>query len=378
MASKSTATNVVPYVATAPKWTPPKAAAFAEPVDLKAPHIAELLQMHTYRRPGGSATEQKLINTYLNLKGAKRDGYGNVIVRVGTNPRVLWSSHTDTVHRTEGRQKLEYGDGFLTISSKEKVRECLGADCTVGVWIMRQMILRKIPGLYIFHREEETGGGGSRFIAKETPHVLKDIDYAIAFDRFGTNSIITHQGTRCASDAFGTALAKALNTPGNFDLDDSGTFTDTRNYTDDIRECTNISVGYYSQHTANERLDVAFADHLLNRICALDVTALPVVREVTDNEYAYSGYSSTDYTSYFTKRYTSHNSGSKYTSRRSSLHNRVDLTTFCETYPHLVARFLNEEGFSVSDIEDFDLFNPEEEGERGFLDLTREVEEDEE
>lgn len=366
----------------------PVRADFTQRADLEAPHIKELLQMHLYRRPAGSATEKKFINVYLrSLKGAKMDAYGNIIVRVGKKPTVLWSSHTDTVHRTEGRQRIEIGDGILTLHSEEKESSCLGADCTVGVWMMRQMILRKIPGLYIFHREEECGGGGSRYIATKTPELLAGINHAIAFDRMNVGSIITHQGTRCASNKFALALAEALNTPGNYKPDDGGTFTDTANYTDLVRECTNISVGYYSQHTRAEAQDVDFADHLLNRICALDTTTLPVEREVTDNESAWGDY---DFSQYYGAKYDRQNSGrflggastvtatttttvGRY-SRTPAKYAMEELIELCERYPSLVARFLDHEGYTGHDIELFDTFYPYEEDERGVLDLTEEAE----
>lgn len=249
---------------------------FTKAPDFQDPAIAELLQMHTFCRPHDGATVKEFCKRYIDkLPGMKTDKVGNRIVRIGNAP-VLWSSHTDTVHKQDGKQRLTYAAGMLYLADKSP-SNCLGADCTVGVWLMRQMILRQIPGLYIFHHAEEVGGIGSDYIATKTPHLLNGIDYAIAFDRKGTNSVITHQFRRCASDTFGNALAAQLGP--NFTLDDGGTFTDTANYMDLVPECTNISVGYYSQHTTAEVQDVGFAAHLLNRLCALDPSALPVDRD---------------------------------------------------------------------------------------------------
>jgi len=262
---------------------------FAKAPSAADPAIAELLQMHTYRRPYDGKTVKKFCAKYLDtLPGISADKKGNRIVRIGTAP-VLWSSHTDTVHKSDGSQKLLYGNGLLYLDEKSD-SNCLGADCTVGVWLMRQMILRNIPGLYIFHHGEEVGGIGSSYISDKTPELLTGIDYAIAFDRKGTTSVITHQFSRCASDTFGKALAAEIGP--EFKCDDSGTFTDTANYTDLVPECTNISVGYFNQHTASECLDVSFAAYLLNRICALDVAALPVSRVAGtyDKESIYTGH----------------------------------------------------------------------------------------
>jgi len=123
------------------------------------PMMRELLMMHTYCRPSGSATEAKFCALYIDsLPGCTTDEAGNRIITVpmanGAAPRVLWSSHTDTVHRVEGIQKITYGDGIIGLPVGS-TSSCLGADCTVGVWLMRQMILRGAPGLYIFHAAEE-------------------------------------------------------------------------------------------------------------------------------------------------------------------------------------------------------------------------------
>lgn len=250
---------------------------FAAPPAYKGA-VIELIQMHTYCRPAGSKSEAAFNKRYLDcIPGMTIDQKGNRILRIGGDEvRVLWSSHTDTVHRKSGSQRVVYGGGMLSLAAGSE-SSCLGADCTVGVWLMIQMIRKKVPGLYIFHAGEEVGGIGSNYIATETPDLLKGIDYAIAFDRRGTSSVITHQGNRCCSDTFATALADQLGRP--FALDTTGTFTDTANYTDVVPECTNLSVGYYGAHTSSEVLDVSFAVHLLKRLLRLDVASLPVMRD---------------------------------------------------------------------------------------------------
>ena len=263
-------------------------APFAKAPSYSKPDIRELIQMHTTCRPSGSKAVDSFCAKYLDcIPGMTIDKANNRIIAVGslTKYPVMWSSHTDTVHRDSGTQKVVYGGGVLTLHEGSKA-SCLGADCTVGVWIMVNMIRRGIPGLYVFHDSEEVGGLGSAYIAKHTPELLDGIQYAIAFDRKGTTSVITHQGSRCASDAFGSALATQLGAP--YMLDDGGTFTDTANYTSLIPECTNLSVGYYNAHTNSEYLDVSFAAHLLERVCQLDIASLPVMRDpIRDNEYSY-------------------------------------------------------------------------------------------
>lgn len=240
----------------------------------------ELLEMHAYCRPAGSRTEAAFIARYLDsLPGVRIDKAGNRIARIGTAP-VLWSSHTDTAHAKDGAARLSYGGGLLTLAPGEKA-SCLGADCTVGVWLMRHLYLARVPGLYIWHAAEEIGGIGSDHIARETPDILAGIQWAIALDRRGTGDVITHQGgVRTASESFTNALADALG--DDYAPDDGGTFTDTANYAHLVPECTNISVGYYQAHTARECLAVDHAVQLLGKLRRLNVAALPVARDPID------------------------------------------------------------------------------------------------
>lgn len=251
---------------------------------MRDPLIAELRDMLTYARPADSPSERAFIARFIEpLAGAQRDPYGNWHVRIDDTP-VLWSSHTDTVHRQSGRQTIDVDrDGIITLSKRSRKRfNCLGADCTVGVWIMVNMIRARVPGHYVFHYAEESGGIGSGELAARDPKFLRAFQMAIAFDRRGTTSIITHQaGGRCASDTFADSLAHAFAVAGLPDMkaDDRGIFTDTANYIDDVPECSNISVGYYDEHTSRERLDSRHARRLLRAICAIDVARLTIDRD---------------------------------------------------------------------------------------------------
>jgi hypothetical protein len=327
---------------------------FAKAPKLKG-NISTLVQMHTYMRPAGSSAEAAFCKRYLdNLPGMTIDKANNRILRIGGDEvRVLWSSHTDTVHLKSGMQKLMYGGGFLSLHTDSLgTANCLGADCTVGVWLMREMILLGIPGLYVFHAGEECGGKGSNYIAAHTPELLKGIDYAIAFDRKGTSSVISHQMSRCASDKFVDALCYQLGS--NFNPDDTGTFTDTANYTDIVPECTNISVGYYSQHTSSEVLDVSFAAHLLDVIHNnLDVASLPVMRDPTvvdKSDWGYGGWYGDHYG--MGKGFTIHKGG-KYAvvppKKTSKLRTVED---WVKEWPEVAALVLEEAGFDLDALED--------------------------
>lgn len=242
---------------------------------------AELIAMLSLRRPAWSKTEKRLIKTHLLPLGLVDDSFGNLYKRIGNAP-VLWSCHTDTVHRQGGAQTLSIVNDVVRLADKQS--NCLGADDTAGMWLMMEMIRANKPGLYVFHRAEEIGGQGSDHIAECYPELFENIKYAIAFDRRGTRSIITHQaGGRCCSDPFASSLSKALGL-GHI-ADAGGTFTDTANYTHLIGECTNVSVGYDNEHSKDERLDLAYLRRLRGALLAFDWTALEYSREPGDDDF---------------------------------------------------------------------------------------------
>lgn len=246
--------------------------------------VQSLGAMLRYRRPAGSRTEAQFIKQHLLPLGVKFDGYGNLWRKIGDSP-VLWSSHTDTVHRWAGKQKVLYSEGKFKVFDESS--NCLGADDTAGVWIMAQMIEAGVPGLYVFHRAEECGGGGSEHFVKHNKETLKGIEFAIAFDRAGKDSIITHQGwKRCCSEDFSSSFAKEIGMAHK--SDDGGTFTDTANYVDDVGECTNLSVGYRGQHSKTEELDAKYLFELRDAMFDFNYKNLTSKRKAGETEWKYS------------------------------------------------------------------------------------------
>ena len=244
-----------------------------------------LLTLLSYARPSDSMTELAFRERFIeSVPGAYLDMHGNIHVAIGES-RTLFSCHTDTVARLEGRQTLSYRNGVVKLSRKAKRQKfsCLGADDTAGVFIMLEMIGARVPGHYIFHYAEECGGiGSSRLADSDSAWLGESFDHAVAFDRRGTTDVITWQGTRCCSDSFAQALATQLNRANvTFEYAPSpyGIFTDTANYADIIPECTNLSVGYYHEHTSAETLDVDHVLALSDAAQRIDWSALPVERD---------------------------------------------------------------------------------------------------
>lgn len=304
--------------------------------------LTTLVAMLRYRRPAGSKTEDRFIKVFLSPLGLEMDSYGNLYKRIGDAP-VLWSSHTDTVHRDGGEQRLVISGDKISAGGASN---CLGADCTAGVWLMSEMIRAGVPGLYVFHREEECGGGGSNYIAKDTPGLLAGIEYAIAFDRYGYESVITHQfGQRCCSDVFAKSLADALGL--GMRLDDGGSFTDTANYTDLIGECTNISVGYFNQHTKSEYQDIAFLLRLRDALLAFDWRDLvssrkPGELDPADSHFRRYGRKAFDYTQWMDDLW---DQGATPVPTRGRT-----ILSVLKDYPDEIADWLEEQGLTADDL----------------------------
>ena len=260
-----------------------------------------LIDILSMRREHDSDGEMNFISTYMiPLKPQiKCDDEGNVLAYVVDNSKgkstILWSSHIDTMHRnnTKAPDQLmqevwvdEQGTAF--VSDKD---DCLGADDGAGIWLMLEMIKADVAGTYIFHRGEEKGCWGSSRMAVHHATWLANFTHAIAFDRRGNHSVITHQtGARACSDALGTRLCQLLNM--EHELDPTGVYTDTAEYMEIIPECVNISSGYQSEHSSRETLDTNYILALRDAMCAVDWlnAELPVDRDPSVYEGRYGGY----------------------------------------------------------------------------------------
>lgn len=232
------------------------------------------------------------------------DKKGNVITK--SDMEDLADSETKFMNYIllgKGKYKTLYGsdndfddwsDTGLKFSTKTTIKPkatILGADDKLGCYIMCQLILNKVEGLYVFHVGEECGGIGSGYISTTTPEVVEGMNYCIAFDRYGYNDVITSQsGGTCCSDEFAEAFCKVMNDhlPPKEKMSPStrGTFTDSANYTKLISECTNIAVGYKDQHSSDETFDLEWLERMLiPALLKVKWSELPVKRDknkVTD------------------------------------------------------------------------------------------------
>lgn len=227
---------------------------------------------------------------------------GNIYVTTEPKATTLFSCHVDTCHsmsesNSANVQPLAFDPvmGHVYLSDKDNCG-CLGADDGAGVYVMLKMLEAKVRGHYVFHTGEERGGVGSRALIAKRDQYKKWFDLletVVAFDRGvhqGTNPEIIHTqgGTRCASDEYASALAKALNAT-EFDLpyviSGKGSFTDSKLYAPYVAECVNVGVFYAQQHGPTEYLDVYSLDKLVEAVKTVPWESLPIKREPKEEVY---------------------------------------------------------------------------------------------
>ena len=239
-------------------------------------------------------TEEQLFPIlYSKVDGLQKDEFGNLYIKIGESD-VMFTSHLDTATSSLSPIKHVFEENII----KTDGTTILGADDKAGVTIMLYMIKNNIPGLYYFFLGEEVGCIGSRKVATvQKENKIEGINKVISFDRRSTSSIITHQTSkRCCSEEFGEALSKALNDVEDtfvYKNDDTGVLTDSVQFISIYPECTNISVGYYSEHTFSERQDIVHLEKLAEACIKVNWTELPVKRDPSVTEYkSYKSYGS--------------------------------------------------------------------------------------
>ena len=250
------------------------------PKDLRSTFIS--LVTKTY--PHGHEEEVVPLISPIGLQKDKWENYYKIVGKSET----MFTSHLDTADRQQSDVVL-YSD----IKGTDEIlrsdgKTILGADCKSGVAIMLYMISHNIPGIYYFFIGEERGGIGSRDVSNNFESVvhLKGVKRCVSFDRRNYNSVITSQfGEVCCSDTFGKALAGELNRSGlKMTLDPTGIFTDSASFMDIIPECTNISVGYFEEHTRNEHQNMTFLQKLADACLNVKWETLPTDRKVGIDE----------------------------------------------------------------------------------------------
>jgi hypothetical protein len=241
----------------------------------------KFLELTSRTYPHG--TERELF--HLLNKDLKEDEFGNLFIKIGESD-AMFTSHLDTATKALCTVNHIFDKNIIKTDGKS----ILGADDKAGVTIMLYMIEHNVPGLYYFFLGEEVGCIGSKKVAGvQKVEKIPGINKVISFDRRGTGSIITFQSSkRSCSDKFGQALADELNLINktfDYKLDKNGVLTDSIQFTSIYPECTNISVGYYSEHTFSERQDIEHLRKLAVACLTVNWNELPVDRDPSKVEY---------------------------------------------------------------------------------------------
>lgn len=266
-------------------------------------------------------TEKELF--HLLGDGLTEDEFGNLFIKIGESD-VMFTSHLDTATSALTTVNHVFDKNIIKTDGKS----ILGADDKAGVTIMLYMIDNNIPGLYYFFLGEEVGCVGSKKVAdKFSTKKIEGINKVVSFDRRGTSSVITYQsGKRCTSDKFGEALASELNRVEesfSYKTDDTGVLTDSIQFIKIYPECTNISVGYQSEHTFNESQDIEHLEKLAVACTKVDWIGLPVERDPSKVEYksygygAWGGYDDGYYGSRYGSSYGNSSTTTSYNTKRT-------------------------------------------------------------
>lgn len=244
---------------------------FVDLTKVTVPHGSELMYYRNYFLPSTGVTLFQEGENFYHVVG---DG----------TSKSLFCAHLDTASRI--CKDIHHGFSGNMIYTKSDT--ILGADDKAGVMVLLYMIYNNVPGTYYFFAGEECGRLGSEAAAKDYYDKFSKFERAVAFDRRGYGSIISNQMfSECCSDLFVDSLIFEFEQNGmKFKDDPTGSYTDTASFLGIIPECTNISIGYDSEHSSKEKLNINYAWQVANAVCGIDWDGLPVER-VPEEPYSY-------------------------------------------------------------------------------------------
>lgn len=204
----------------------------------------------------------------------KEDGCGNYFIQIGDS-KTVFTCHMDTAcWKYEEVTHVFEGDMITTDGST-----VLSADDKNGMTILLYMIDQKVPGTYYFFQGEESGMVGAELSLRRNRDFFNQFDRMVSFDRRGYTSIITHQiGRRGCTEEFASALADEFGYHEMlYKADPTGIFTDSAAFIGIIPEVTNLSVGYFSEHSHVETTNIVFLEKLAKTACLIKWEELPTI-----------------------------------------------------------------------------------------------------
>lgn len=218
-------------------------------------------------------------------RGIQEDGCGNYFIKIGKNSKTIFTCHMDTACYSYEKVTHVIDGEFISTDGKT----VLSGDDKNGMAILLYMIYRKVPGTYYFFQGEESGMVGANAIKSRNISFFDDYDRMVSFDRRGYHSVITHQiGRRGCSQEFALKLAEELNKHNfNYRPDSTGIFTDSAAFIGIIPEVTNLSVGYFGEHSRSERTNIKFLEELSKASCLVPWEELPIGEKKEDKRQNY-------------------------------------------------------------------------------------------
>lgn len=220
-------------------------------------------------------------------KGIIEDGCGNYYIKIG-NSKTIFTCHMDTACGSYEKVNHVLSGNFIMTDG----RTVLSADDKCGMVILLYMINKKVPGTYYFFQGEESGMVGAHLILRKDKDFFNDFVRMVSFDRRAYQSIITHQlGRRGCSELFSEALSEELGYHGlKYKSDRTGIFTDSASFIGIIPEVTNLSVGYFNEHSHSERADIVFLEDLAKASCLVKWEDLPTSKDKHGKYDNYNNY----------------------------------------------------------------------------------------
>lgn len=190
----------------------------------------------------------------------------NYLIAEGDIPIAL-VAHLDTVHAVEPFQFF-YDEKEMVMWSPQG----LGADDRAGVILILSILSEGYRPHLIFTTGEEHGGIGANKLVKDYNEVPFNIDFMIELDRCGSEDAVFYD---CMNHSFIDYICSF-----GFTFEE-GSFTDIcilgRNWN---IAATNLSVGYYNEHTKAEYWGLFEADDTITKV-------INILRSKNNNTYMY-------------------------------------------------------------------------------------------
>jgi len=131
----------------------------------------------------------------------------------------------------------------------------LGGDDKCGISVALQVAKENIsmPMKILFTTGEETGCIGIKHFCKTNSNWFKNVKYSLTVDRrYGDNLITYACGKWNCSLEFASEITKQGILSGIMVKNEIGTVADTIHIRDHVKECVNMSAGYYNPHSCDE------------------------------------------------------------------------------------------------------------------------------